>query len=740
MNKLGNCEITAHQIKEAIDTAESITGNTFSPEELKPLLSRIGSPTRSKMDYVNSYIINSMLSGLASTGFANVMSMGIKMAHALVDDVVESGIKKLRGADRFTLGEIVAAYKTAAMHSGIMFNMGRKGFQKGYPLDIDVSVSQMAAATNQSRKEVVKDLRKGLIDMQVNKLVKERGMNANAARTAAEAAFKNERDVMEAVQDMFNDKYDYMQNVFRDFEDSEAPLAKYLKYINVPTQATVAIDEFGKSFFRMYAANKMLAKQAVKESSAKGVPFSDIFNGYVEAMTKNKAGKKFSDLGEEFSDREYLSNFRQTLEKITNDTASYEKVKEYALREMFQSRLTGSPRGVQEFVNANSSRGMRLVVPFIKTPWNIAKHTITYTPAGYVIKKMAGKAQTKLVNGQEVIDTRNMGAFYDFTEDELLARAAVGMGIMGSIAMLVDSDSITGSPRDAREAQQWRDQGIPEKAIKIGDSWIPYGRIEPLATAFGLVAEMERIYDDYNSGREDWKSTDKLLGNTAKALKDHVLTKTFLESFSGIMEAATSTQGTAGERFVSGLLRPTVPTIVAQGARAMDTTERQAGQGGDMVSRVKERMMQRIPFVREMLPEEYGLYGSRGEPTIAETFLSFKVTNEGDLSPVQKLAREVGIDKIRPSADLRNLGISSEQLAEYRKATAISVERALAPLASDPTFNSLPKARQRKIAETIVDRAKKAPRNKMLATLLRTDPELARRFRENQMRKAGMIE
>ena len=112
---LGKCETTAYKIKDALETAELATGNPIDPENIHKIMGKYGKPARTPMDYVNSFGINSMLSGLASTGFANAASVLVKMAHAYVDTMAESAIQKVFGKDRYTVAQINAAYKAAAM-------------------------------------------------------------------------------------------------------------------------------------------------------------------------------------------------------------------------------------------------------------------------------------------------------------------------------------------------------------------------------------------------------------------------------------------------------------------------------------------------------------------------------------------------------------------------------------------------------------------------------------------------
>lgn len=733
---LGKCETSAYKIKDAIETAELTTGQSIDPENLHKIMGKYGKPARTPMDYVNSFGINSMLSGLASTGFANAASLLVKMAHGYLDSVTESAIQKAFGKDRYTVAQINAAYKTAAMQLPLMVAMGKKGFQKGYPLDIDISMSQMAKATGKSRKQLTDALREGLVEDMVVRL-RNQGRSEQEARIAAEEVYKNERDVTDAVQNLFNERYDYMQNVWRDFEDSELPMAKYLRHINIPTQATVAIDEFGKTFFRMFEAGKILAKKATDDTKGRPQEFTDTFNGYMEGLIKNKAGVRFDQMGGKFDDQDYLANFRQHLESVTGKMGDYEKAKEYALRELFQSQLTGIPRRLHEGIGATP--GVRLFVPFIKTPWNIGKQAIAYTPAGIIIKKSPlGKAGMKVDSkGNEIIDDQRLGAYYDFSEDEMIARAAIGTAIMGTLAMLVDTDSITGAPRDAREAQYMKDRGLPPRSIQIGDQWIDYGRIEPLATTFGLVADAMRLHKEYEEGKISWDKSQKLMDGIATALKQNVLQKTFFENFTTLFAGVTDVQGSPLESAVSGVARVAVPTLVSQTARAIDDKERMAGQGGTTLSRIQDRIVQRIPFLRETLPEEVGLLGPVPEPSLTESYLSMKFTDDAERTPAQKLLQEVNVQKTRVGADWRGLDLPPEWVSDYRKDIALATNRMVSQMANNPQFMALPKEVRKVRLEKMIDRVRKGPRNKLRARVLK-DPTYRQRYITNEKVKKGI--
>ncbi len=99
------------------------------------------------------------------------------------------------------------------------------------------------------------------------------------------------------------------------------------------------------------------------------------------------------------------------------------------------------------------------VAPFIKTPINILKDALSYTPASLFMKSFKGR------------------------RDEAAARVLIGTGLGLMAGKAVIDQNLTGSyPKDPGRREAMIAAKIPEYSVKIGDTWYSYARIEPLAT------------------------------------------------------------------------------------------------------------------------------------------------------------------------------------------------------------------------------------------------------------------
>ena len=84
---------------------------------------------------------------------------------------------------------------------------------------------------------------------------------------------------------------------------------------------------------------------------------------------------------------------------------------------------------------------------------------------------------------------------------EVRGRVAVGTAILGTVSMLNLTGVLTGGyhpDRNIRKQQQ--SQGFQPYSIKIPgtDTYIEYGRLDPIGMLIGLVADFTTIYPDLN--------------------------------------------------------------------------------------------------------------------------------------------------------------------------------------------------------------------------------------------------
>lgn len=108
-------------------------------------------------------------------------------------------------------------------------------------------------------------------------------------------------------------------------------------------------------------------------------------------------------------------------------------------------------------------RPLFFIEPFTNITFAILSRGLEFSPAGYL------RVATPLAKGAEKSDA--------------FGRATVGTAVMAALWSKFDMGEITGPmPTDPQDRADFQAAGKKAEHIRVGDKWIPYGRLEPLAT------------------------------------------------------------------------------------------------------------------------------------------------------------------------------------------------------------------------------------------------------------------
>src|SRR5690606_33513568 len=108
-----------------------------------------------------------------------------------------------------------------------------------------------------------------------------------------------------------------------------------------------------------------------------------------------------------------------------------------------------------------------VIAPFIRTPLNILKRAVQYSPLGAAAAVQAGSRDAMLTAGRSAIGTAMMGL-------------GLGLWMQGRL---------TGSPpRDPAARDAWYAEGKRPYALRVGDQWITYQHYGQFGILLGAVA------------------------------------------------------------------------------------------------------------------------------------------------------------------------------------------------------------------------------------------------------------
>lgn len=201
---------------------------------------------------------------------------------------------------------------------------------------------------------------------------------------------------------------------------------------------------------------------------------------------------------------------------------------------------------------ANGVPGGRVIMPFIRTPTNIAKWLGQRAP---VLAQISSQNRADLMAG---------GA----ARDRAIARQAIGMAVGAAVAWEVANGRITGGGERDRTLRTIEKEERPPYSIRVGDTWYAYARTDPVGGLIGAVADYAEMsariptQDEY----DEWGAYGFTL---AMAVGNVMINKTYMRGLADALDAIKEPDRNAG-KVASGFARSLVPAGVRAVTREMD--------------------------------------------------------------------------------------------------------------------------------------------------------------------------
>ncbi|WP_070152610.1 thermonuclease family protein [Sphingobium phenoxybenzoativorans] len=255
-------------------------------------------------------------------------------------------------------------------------------------------------------------------------------------------------------------------------------------------------------------------------------------------------------------------------------------------------------RGIQKIP------GFKFIVPFVRTPTNLLKFAVERSPAAPILTEW----RRDVAAGGE-------------RRDLAVARMLVGTGVGAVAAKMAANGLITGNgPADEQAAALLRADGWQPYSIKIGDKYVSYSRLDPFATTLGVAAGLVELQDHMTE-----KQQDEVAALLTASIVQNLSSKTWLSGMSGVIEAINDPTRYA-DSFLQRLGSSfAVPAGVAQLARTVDPTMREAES-------VLDAVRARVPGLSKTLEPRRDIWG---QPIVMEGGLGPDI-----VSPVRQSTRE----------------------------------------------------------------------------------------------------
>ena len=215
----------------------------------------------------------------------------------------------------------------------------------------------------------------------------------------------------------------------------------------------------------------------------------------------------------------------------------------------------------------------RFVLPFINTPMNLVKWTGQRLDAPSVIRYALARAlpedaplglnslkntKSRLLQDALSNDPKRMA--------DAIGRVSTGAGISAFIMAKAAQGEITGrGPKDPEQRRQLLDAGWLPYAFKVGDKYISYARLDPLASLLGTVADISD-YSKY-AHVDDQEKVETMAWGVAYAAANNFTNKTYLAGLANFVDAIQNPERNL-PNFMRSMGASLLPNIAGQAVPA----------------------------------------------------------------------------------------------------------------------------------------------------------------------------
>lgn len=262
--------------------------------------------------------------------------------------------------------------------------------------------------------------------------------------------------------------------------------------------------------------------------------------------------------------------------KESADTESdmAQEAMEYAEAVAFQDEPTAFGRAALKV--REDVPGLWMWVPFIKTVDRMYVAALKATPIGLAPMLYKFAKEGRLYSTDQRVQD--------------VAQQVIAFGLLFALMGLLDDDEpiITGNVPRSPSNRNLAYRTAPPQSIRIGDRWISYSRIEPLATSIATMIDGLNTIDRIKKGQNPLKA----MGEGWSAFVGQTQDKSFLHGISDVLYAIE--QGDPS-RLATGVVTAAMPNIVKTAARSGDDEIREQrtwgtldqGRGSQIIERMQ---------------------------------------------------------------------------------------------------------------------------------------------------------
>lgn len=416
--------------------------------------------------------------------------------------------------------------------------------------------------------------------------------------------------------------------------------------------------------------------------------------------------------------QEFLTaNGIKTQEDIQKNKKLVEKGKQYALEQSqiatFQqySWLANKINEIER-KNVATQIGVGAVLPFKKTPINIAKTGLAYSPLGFAKSLSYDLVQMKKGNmeASQVIDNLSKG---------LTGSALVYVGYM-----LAMSGLLNGGGEDDKEGKYDYQLGEQSYSLNFGGNTYSLSWLTPVAMPLFVGANAYEMFEEEKELTFD--TTADALAQTLDPMSE----MSFLSSLDSVLTSYESGAGkfmgifeTAGQNYVTQF----APTLLSQVAQVTDDKKRSTQVSADSDARIIEqtinKLKYKIPLLRQTLEPTIDIWGNEVKQSenmverAVETFIapysrkeSIATEIDEEIKGLYSQTGDTGIIPSVPSNKVKYGGetykMSAREFTDYKKTYGKTANEMLEDLFRTETYQNADSTTRADLINKVYDYAR----------------------------------
>lgn len=432
------------------------------------------------------------------------------------------------------------------------------------------------------------------------------------------------------------------------------------------------------------------------------------------------------DAGDRIFSQAIFENSISNQLKLNNATEITQEMIDIATTESLQrtwndnNNYTKFVLDVRKMLNRLNFKGYGLgdiLIPFAKTPANLTKAIVDYSPVGLISTINQG---IKLKNN---ISTDTMTAQQQHQFVQTLGKATVGSMLYVIAYALAKAGIATGASDDDKDTANFLKNtlGISSYSIKIGDKSFTYDWAQPIAAPLSIMTNIANKSDKT-------KLYEAIVGNLDTATSV-LMEQSFLQSINEVLNG----NGGAVENLlqqVYELPSRAVPTFVKQIADMVDETQRQTYEKDAPIKTAINKTISKIPFISQTLAPSVDTLGRNiqkygGKNNIFNVFLNPANVNTENISKsaeeIYRLYKITGDKTIMPrvapsyiNSKGEKVILSSQEKSDFQRIAGNIVEESIENLLDNKTYETMSDEGKASIINKIVNYSYNKARKKVL--------------------------